>query len=324
MKTLFTLMTVCFVYATVGAQSGNVNENGKRSNRRYSDSGIPVNVPPKSATMLTPEAFYMPCGANMETYKDEAGFWTTGSNGYSDLKFGYVFKNTTGGSISSVKAYLMNGYQGEDSDIYAELYSVGEDNLPSELLGTSEPFSTGDLVLDVIDEYTFNFATAVTVPTDFIAVITVPVWAEKSTDVAIASSPMGCYAPGTESYTIVYGNVYGTGTMDWIAMNKSYDVEPNGLFDLAIFPVLDDESGIHTERVHTLSAVPNPTKGELQLSGMETGNSQAVIYNITGSIVETQCVAPLRNGTAHLNVSHLPAGIYFVQTGNRTVKVVKE
>jgi hypothetical protein len=49
-----------------------------------------------------------------------------------------------------------------------------------------------------------------------------------------------------------------------------------------------------------------------------------LILDISGRAVETLHATSLQNGTATINVSHLPGGIYFLKIGDKTVRFVKE
>ncbi len=75
-----------------------------------------------------------------------------------------------------------------------------------------------------------------------------------------------------------------------------------------------------------LKIYPNPTKGQLTISGLETFNYTSLpqtieIYNYTGYLVETNLrVCP--NNT--IDISHLPAGVYFIHINGERVKVVKQ
>ena len=72
---------------------------------------------------------------------------------------------------------------------------------------------------------------------------------------------------------------------------------------------------------------PNPTTGELhiQISDMRYVTSDIVIYDIFGRI---QTIGKSEIGKSEINISHLPAGIYFVKigTGKEVIsrKVVKQ
>jgi hypothetical protein len=47
------------------------------------------------------------------------------------------------------------------------------------------------------------------------------------------------------------------------------------------------------------------------------------VYDVYGRIVETRRATSLQSD-ATLDISHLPAGVYFLRVGNGTAKVVKQ
>ena len=187
---------------------------------------------------LSPGAFTMPCGTvpdNLKIYNDGYEL-VTGTNAYEDEKFGYVFKGTAG-NVVSVKTWLVKVWDGEDENIYAELWSLGANDLPATKLGTSQPISAMSISDAAITEYTFTFATPVAVPANFAAVIKIPKYRENppyETAIAVATSELDCYAPGTGRYSFLYNEWEG----GWAAMVDSWSWPDPGMFDLAIFPVM--------------------------------------------------------------------------------------
>jgi len=68
---------------------------------------------------------------------------------------------------------------------------------------------------------------------------------------------------------------------------------------------------------------PNPTTGELTIDNGELTIKDVVIYDIYGRKVSSHHL--ITSSSNHLiNISKLPAGIYFLKIGNETVKVVKQ
>jgi hypothetical protein len=66
-----------------------------------------------------------------------------------------------------------------------------------------------------------------------------------------------------------------------------------------------------------LQVFPNPASGNLQILGAETG--EVHLFDLLGREVLTP--TPLLNGDGTLDVSHLEPGMYFVRSGNESVKV---
>ncbi|MCL2510759.1 MAG: fibronectin type III domain-containing protein, partial [Bacteroidales bacterium] len=216
--------------------AGATRQNGKFT---AIEMGIGSSVPAsRGDIILSPGAFSMPCSSSgLMVYHDGPPNYQyiTGTNGYGDVKFGYVFKGSSG-DVVAVKAWLLATWSGAAESIYAELWSLNSNDLPATLLGTSQPISTASISGVATTEYTFTFASPITVPANFAAVIKVPEYRPSppyETGIAVATSEQFCYAPGTEKYSIVYNLNWG-----WEPMNEAWGFDPSGLFDLAIFPVL--------------------------------------------------------------------------------------
>ena len=72
-----------------------------------------------------------------------------------------------------------------------------------------------------------------------------------------------------------------------------------------------------TDRVLTLLT---PVHFELKLSGCD-GATEAVVYDLNG---RQQAKATVSNGATTISVAHMPAGIYIVKVGNKSLKFTKE
>jgi hypothetical protein len=95
--------------------------------------------------------------------------------------------------------------------------------------------------------------------------------------------------------------------------------------------VLQTVSGIHaveTGRAPSLQVYPNPTSGQLRIENYEAAMGAIGVYDVIGRVVHTANVetghATSLQSDATIDISHLPAGVYFVRIGNSTAKVVKE
>ena len=81
---------------------------------------------------------------------------------------------------------------------------------------------------------------------------------------------------------------------------------------------------------YELRIYPNPTSGQLTISDFpisdvrlsDNRKSHIEIYDITGRVVFTSLLSLLSPETV-LDITCLPAGVYFLRVGNETVKVVK-
>jgi hypothetical protein len=73
-----------------------------------------------------------------------------------------------------------------------------------------------------------------------------------------------------------------------------------------------------------ISVYPNPTTGQLQIRNYELSMGEIGIYDVVGRKQKAESKFPPFGGVGVVDISHLPAGIYFLRAGTETVKVVKE
>lgn len=321
MKKLFTILAICLICATtVHAQKLTVSENATKKQGQLTKMMTATKsdiLAAKNEVVLSPGGFTMPCGTipgGLGLYVGDMDEWITGSNPWGDVKFGYVFKGTSG-SVTSVRAWMGNAYNGDVENVYAEIWAIGSNNLPTTLLGTSNPISTANIIYGDFDEYTFTFATPVNAPANFAAVITVPEYTMTSSEIVIPTTEIGCYAPGTEHYSIAY-------TLDegWESIAVAWGFRPGEAFDLAIFPVLTQNS-ITNENVRMgFSILPNPATSNITISAGSNFHTVELV-NFLGQTVSSQSNT---GNTASLDVSSLTNGVYFVRiTSNEGTDVKK-
>ena len=89
--------------------------------------------------------------------------------------------------------------------------------------------------------------------------------------------------------------------------------------------LIDTPTGI-TDWKTGLTIYPNPTDGELHIRYEMCDNEicDIEIYDLMGCRVMYIAHPSLRGGLGRLDVSRLPAGMYFIKIGDKTVKFVKE
>jgi len=97
----------------------------------------------------------------------------------------------------------------------------------------------------------------------------------------------------------------------------------------------NDTLRISTTEVGRLNVYPNPTTGELQVTSYELQVTGIEIFDISGRKILTKFPSVIPNAVRNpehygpqadgvvINISHLPAGVYFLRMGNQRVKVVK-
>jgi len=117
--------------------------------------------------------------------------------------------------------------------------------------------------------------------------------------------------PNLKDYSFTPGKI----TCDDVTSNR-----PNQNFTAIKLGTSDFNSGKDPIKVY-----PNPTNSELIISQISNLKSQIEIFDVTGRKVEaTLPVFQNTNDAKVIDISHLKAGVYFLQTGGEIVKVVKE
>jgi len=109
-------------------------------------------------------------------------------------------------------------------------------------------------------------------------------------------------------------------------------VRATSLFNLNIFDeaiIIIGEVGIvETLHASSVQVYPNPTTGELRIENGELRIESVDIFDIYGKKLYLSTRPLVHLSTATIDISHLPAGIYFVkihtENGVVTKKVVKE
>jgi len=84
-------------------------------------------------------------------------------------------------------------------------------------------------------------------------------------------------------------------------------------------------TGISEVTAEKMTIYPNPTSGQLRVSGdiWDSGDREIRIYNVVGQVVFTSQLSKLSPETT-IDISHLANGLYFLKVGGKMVKIVKE
>jgi len=85
----------------------------------------------------------------------------------------------------------------------------------------------------------------------------------------------------------------------------------------------EEVGAVETRHATSLQVHPNPTTGELRIKDYELGINDVVVFDVTGKKLSSH---HLITSSSHplINISHLPAGIYFVKIHTEAGEVVKK
>jgi hypothetical protein len=95
------------------------------------------------------------------------------------------------------------------------------------------------------------------------------------------------------------------------------------LYDIASYHWSEMDNDVHNAMVQEQKAAlivyPNPTTdSQIHIAGDGASVTAVQIYSLTGRLLKTERV---QAGT--IDISNLPAGVYFLKAGSETVKVIK-
>lgn len=112
------------------------------------------------------------------------------------------------------------------------------------------------------------------------------------------------------------------------AYTKLYNVPSNrtistlSLLYTGIIPNITTGFNITTDLNSKLLVYPNPTSGQLNISGLDINQKQITITNVVGDnvrIIETN-----GNKAVSVDVENLSPGVYFIVSNNKALKFIKE
>ena len=76
----------------------------------------------------------------------------------------------------------------------------------------------------------------------------------------------------------------------------------------------ESTTGIESHSVGVARAYPNPTTGEVTI---ENDGAEVFLYSLSGELLK-------RTYSSRIDLSGYPSGVYLLQTGSKTAKVVKQ
>ena len=85
-------------------------------------------------------------------------------------------------------------------------------------------------------------------------------------------------------------------------------------------------TGIAETEMSNIKVYPNPTKGEIRIQNYKLQEGDYTIFNVAGQAVGLGFKPdhqPNRNSETTIDISHLPAGIYYLKINNDVVKIIK-
>jgi len=94
-----------------------------------------------------------------------------------------------------------------------------------------------------------------------------------------------------------------------------------------VFVVEDTELSIRsvTAEEEIIKIYPNPTTGQLTINNLQLIINNIQIFDMVGRLVGSYpCGRPDYSGTATINISHLPQGLYILRAGSQVVKIIKK
>ncbi|MDR2928659.1 MAG: T9SS type A sorting domain-containing protein [Cytophagaceae bacterium] len=196
------------------------------------------------------------------------------------------------------------------------------------------PFNANELLIgcDLNPFRSLNGGQTLTLIEYTIDLTAVPVSISLSANPAAGGSVTGAgtYTTGS-SATVIAVASEGYEFVNWTEDNEEVSADAEYTFPVTDARILvanfKDKSGIAKNALENIALYPNPTSGELRIESGELNkeiNTIVVveIYDVAGRVVEASIQE--NNGAVTINISHLPAGAYFVKIGNVSAKVIKK
>ena len=103
-------------------------------------------------------------------------------------------------------------------------------------------------------------------------------------------------------------------------VNEEYSYDNVTIHKITAKKYTEPASIVETNNNAALRVYPNPTAGKLHISISDMRLSDIKIYDIFGKLQMSE----IGQSEITIDISHLPSGMYFLKTGEQTVKVVKE
>jgi len=99
------------------------------------------------------------------------------------------------------------------------------------------------------------------------------------------------------------------------------NIQANHKIEVYFSPI----TGISEATAEKMTIYPNPTNGQLRVSGdiLDNKDREIWIYNVVGQVVFTSQLSNLSPETT-IDISHLANGLYFLKVGGKVFKVIKE
>lgn len=81
-------------------------------------------------------------------------------------------------------------------------------------------------------------------------------------------------------------------------------------------------NNLNNSNIEKLSLFPNPTSGQLNISGLDINQKQITISNVVGANIRT--IETKGNKAVSVDVENLSPGVYFINSNNTSIKFIKE
>ena len=268
----------------------------------------------QSNNALKPSAFTMGCCdvlndcLSADQLFDNGGYVYPTAPFQNHTMFGQIFKGSATYTVTSIDTYffiVMRGVPSSNYDVLAHIYTLDENNLPSELLATSLPVKTGSMPLYRHAACTFTFLEPVKVPGNFVVIIDFTEVDIRSTLIAISTSPAGCYKEGQENYIIAYDD---RGWLPILSSWSNMNMQQKDLFNLAIFVNVEEPVSLKSQNKQTFTVSPNPATDIIYIENAEESNLRVI--SMTGKMTLERTIQSTNEA---IGISDLEKGVYFIE-----------
>ncbi|HNW96958.1 MAG TPA: T9SS type A sorting domain-containing protein [Bacteroidales bacterium] len=211
--------------------------------------------------------------------------------------------------------------KGTTQSTTASIYSVGTDNKPGILLGTSTAKLKSTLTTGFVNTNVYHFTTPIATTSKFFVTLDLPLSFTYNTDeLSVMTINNKCSGKSGDS-------------LGWFQYNSStwysYDWFVGANLDMAIFPVICAQTavGINENIVndHNVMMYPNPTNSLFTVDFSAYQNTEATIevYNMIGKLVKT-IKSEGTTDRVNIDMSNEETGVYIINIKTPAGNVIKK
>lgn len=255
-----------------------------------------------------------------------------GHNAYGDEEFGEKYEIPDHGDVMAIIAYF-GGEGNSDNTASLRVYSVAEDGLPDEMLG-SKTFEYGEVTTDGVTPTMLSFDNEIHVDDEFFVTLDLGDYSHDPLEGDTLVLMMGPDGSRPASDDVFGRNVirwHSHGAVEWKDF-QTQNFTPLSTY-FAIYPVMEGaplsiNDGFIAEEGISMFPVPCVNELNVRFNALETREVFVHVFNMDGKILQNdRFMASSGENLVQFDVSAYPAGAYVVSVeaeGFRYARVISK